>query len=217
MTLRYAVVARGATPLAEYSFGGQSYRGLALRILPSLDPRVPLSYVEQSLVIAQALVERDGLAFLLVTDKVASQSLRTAALEDLRVKWRQRYGSAGAHFAPDSRSADFGAVDIAATFARFNSPHCAKVAEVEANLESTLERMTGVIEKVALRGEDLAALNSSADDISASVAGFRRAARTARCHACLARWKWWIAGLVLLLALVFLIVWVVCGGTFQRC
>jgi hypothetical protein len=152
-----------------------------------------------------------------VTDKVTSQSVRTAALEDLRTRWRQRYGSGGSQFAPNSKTTDFGAIDMAATFDRFNSSHTPKIEQVNANLGSTLERMTDVIERVTLRGESLTALTASADDLAASASTFRRSARDLRCRTCVSRWKWYIAGVTFLLVLLFLIVWFACGGSFQRC
>jgi hypothetical protein len=211
------MIAHGTAALAEYSFGGQNYRELALKILPSLDPTVPLSYVEQSLIIAQALIERDRMIFLLVTDKIASQMTRTAALEELRRTWRQRYGNSGVNFAPNSKNHEFGDIEIAALFDRWNSPSQQKVTQVQQNLDSTVEEMNEVLEQAFLRGNEIDALTMAADEISHSATEWRREVNHYRCHACISKWKWYILGISIIIVIIFLIVWTACGVHFEHC
>lgn len=118
----YALVARGATPLAEYSLVEGNHRNVALRMLEFLPSFSPMAIVEQNNCIFTTLTGPDGMTFLCLCDDIVIQRDRARLnfLKELREKWREKYGNDAASFAPDSKNNDFGEIDIQKLLDKYN-------------------------------------------------------------------------------------------------
>jgi vesicle-associated membrane protein 7 len=217
MAFIYGLVAHGTTPLAEFSLISGPHESTALKILGNLSPKTPRSYVDHQSGIFQMLMEADGMIWLVYTDKSTSQDLRGSFLEDLRARWRQRYGGAGPSLAAHSKTAEFGRTEIAGLLNSFNSSRRQRIRQIEANIEDTAAAMTENLQAALTRGEELAALGAGAREVAEAAGEFRREAAKVRCRAACQRWRWYIVGGTVAAALVFCIVWVACGTAFQHC
>lgn len=213
---QYALVARGATPLAEFSIVGGNSRNIAIKMLENIDPKTPRAVVEQSQHVFMTITEPDRVTFLVLTDKAVSPAARLSFLNDLKSKWRQRYGNSAGGFAPNSKNAEFGP-EMAALIHNYNSDKFAKITTIKQNLEQTQDTMTQNLTMALARGEQLNVMETKAENIKDSAATFRREATNVRRKMCLQKWKWYFIGIAIAAVVIFIIVWVACGASFQKC
>lgn len=215
---QYALVARGSTPLAEYSIVQGNYRNIALRMLESLDPKSPNAIVEQGKNIFYSQTDPDRMTFLCLCDSQVQPTLRAGFIEELQRKWRQRYGNSAVSFAPNSKNNEFGATEIRNLIDSFNKERNAKLAAVKQNLQDAQEKMTQNLTMAFARGEQLNIMEQKAENIKDSAQTFHREATNVRRKMCLQKWRWYILGAVVVIVVIFIIVVIACGGfTFKRC
>ena len=214
---QYALVARGATPLAEYSLVSGNSRMIAIKMLENIDPKTPRAVVEQAGHVFMTLTEPDRVTFLVLTDKAVSPASRLSFLNDLKSRWRARYGNSAAGFAPNSKNSEFGQTEIAALMRNYNSDKYQKITQIKSNLESTQDQMTQNLTMALARGEQLNVMEAKAENIKDSAATFRREATNVRRRMCLQKWKWYFIGIAIAVVVIFIIVWVACGASFQKC
>jgi hypothetical protein len=216
-SFQYALVARGVTPLAEYSVVTGNARTIALRMLESLDPQKPRGIVEQNSGVFYTLTEADRTTYLCLTNKGISASTAAKFLDDLKAKWRARYGNSGSLFAPNSKNAEFGQTEIAQLFRNLNSQSALKLNQIQVNLDATQAQMTENLTMALARGEQLNVMEAKAEDIRHSAQTFRRDAEKIKCQMCVQKWRWIVLGIIVVLVVIFIIVWVSCGTKFQHC
>jgi hypothetical protein len=214
---QYALVARGTTPLAEYSVSTGNSRAVVLKMLESLDPGKPRAIVEQAAGNILSLTDPDRISYACVVDRQVSSSAGYSFLDELKGKWRQRYGNSAGSFAPSSKNTEFGNTEIASLMRNYNSQSFAKLNQIKANLESAQTEMAQNLTKALARGEQLELMETKAEDIRNSAQSFRRDAEKLRCQQCVNKWRWWVLGSIILIVVIFVVVWILCGTTFQKC
>jgi vesicle-associated membrane protein 7 len=214
---QYGLVARATTPLAEYTPVTGNFTNVAIRMLEAIDPNKPRGIVEQGEFMFLSLTDPDRMSYLCVVQKQVNVQTGYAFLEDLKSKWVQRYGRSASSFAPRSKNTEFGQTEIASLLRTFNSPSNQKISQIHANLEETQNKMTQNLTMALARGEQLSVLADKADNIRESAATFKREAEKVKCQQCVAKWKWYILGTVILLVVIFIIVWIACGASFEKC
>jgi vesicle-associated membrane protein 7 len=216
-SFQYALVARGFSPLAEYSVVTGNFRAIAVKMLENLDPKKPRAVLEQNTGVFHTLTESDRITYLCLTDKGISASAAASFLDDLKAKWRGRYGNSGSSFAPNSKNAEFGQTEIAQLFRNFNSQSAQKLNQITSNLDATQTQMTQNLTMALARGEQLSVMEGKAEDIRASAQTFRREAEKVKCQMCIQKWRWIVLGIIIGLVVIFIIVWVCCGAKFEKC
>jgi vesicle-associated membrane protein 7 len=213
---QYALVARGTTPLAEYATSAGNSRAVVLKMLESLDPKKARGIVEQANGIILSLTETDRITYVCVVDRQISSAAGYSFLEELKGKWRARYGNSAGSFAPNSKTGEFGP-DIGALMRNYNSQSFQKLNQIKSNLESAQSQMTQNLTMALARGEQLSNLEGKAEDIRASAQTFKREAKSLKCQQLCARIRWWILGISVLIVVILVILFVVCGITFENC
>lgn len=121
MFFQYALVARGTTPLAEFSLISGNHRNIALNILEKVDPKNPYYIHINGDNTFYTLTDPDHLTFLVMCsskDKITSQ---TSFLQDLQEKWRRKYGNKARSFAPSSKNHEFGSTEINSLLKQYNT------------------------------------------------------------------------------------------------
>lgn len=206
---QYALVARGSTPLAEYSLVTGNSRSVAVKMLENIDPKSPRAIVEQGQHVFMTLTDQDRITFLVLTDKTVAQGNRISFLNDLKNKWRARYGNSANGFGANSKNSEFGQTEIAALLRNYNSNQFAKLGQIKQNLEDTKEVMTQNLTMALARGEQLSVMEAKAENIKDSAATFHRQATNVRRQMCMQRAKWYIIGIVVVLVVIAIIVIVV--------
>jgi hypothetical protein len=217
MAFIYGLVAHRTTPLAEFSVISGPYESTAMKILRDLSPETPRSYAAHHSGIFQMLTDADGMTWLVYADKSTSQDQRGSFLEDLRARWRQRYGGSESSLAAHSKTAEFGRTEIATLLKSFNSSRRQRIRQIEANLEDTTVALTEDFEAALARGDGLVALQAGATELTEAAGEFRREVASLKCRGACQKWRWYIVGGAVVAALVFCIIWVACGAAFQRC
>lgn len=213
----YALVARGAQPLAEYSTIEGNYKSIAIKMLENIDTKKQMHVLEEGEYVFQSLADTDRMNFLCLTKKTASSQLRVNFLEELQRKWRTKYANQGANFAPYSKDKEF-APEIQALFTMYNSERAAKIATIKGNIAATQEKMTENLTQALIRGEKLEVMEEKANNIKEHAEVFHRAANTVKRKMCWERYRWYVIGGVIALVLLFVLIIVICGGfSFSKC
>jgi vesicle-associated membrane protein 7 len=60
-------------------------------------------------------------------------------------------------------------------------------------------------------------MEQKAESIKESANTFQREATNVRRKMCWQKWRWYIIGVLILLVIIFIIVWIACGASFQKC
>ena len=216
MSFVYALVARGETPLAEYSSVQGNYKAVAVRMLASIDPKKPVHLLEQDKYVFQSLTETDRMTFLCLTDKTVAQQLRQAFLEELQRKWRTKYGSQGATFQSYSKDKEF-QPEIQALFTTYNSERAQKLANIKSNISVAQDKMTENLTLALARGEQLEIMDQKADKILQHSQAFNREAANVNRKMCWQRYRWYVVGIVISIILLYIIIAQFCGYGFEIC
>ena len=216
--MKYALVARGTTPLAEYSLVQGNHRTIALKMLENVDPQSPCALVEQSQNVFFSITDPDRMTYLCLCGQSVLPAQRRSFLEELRNKWRQKYGNNASSFAADSKNKEFGAIEIRNLLNSFNSEIYSKLAQAKQNLAETQEQMAQNLTMAFLRHEQLNIMEEKAENIKDSAQTFQRNATDIRRKMCFQKYRWYFVGSLVAIIVIFLIIVVACGGfTFRKC
>ena len=218
MDFQYALVARGTTPLAEFSLVSGNHRSTALNILEKVDPKKPNSVHDNGGNTFYTLTDPDRTTFLVMCSASVPRTSQSAFLQDLQRKWRQRYGNKAGTFAPSSKNQEFGSTEINALLKQYNTSTHQKLAQVKQNLQDTQEKMNQNISQAFQRGEQLEIMQKKSEDIRDSAQIFHRDATRLARQMCLQKYRWYIVGGAAGVVVILIIVIIACGGfTFKKC
>jgi hypothetical protein len=185
-------------------------------MLESLDPKKARGTAEQANGIILSLTEPDRITYVCVVDRQISSTAGYSFLDDLKAKWRARYGNSAGSFAPNSKTTEFGP-EIAAVMRNYNSQSYQKVNQIQSNLTSAQNQMTQNLTMALIRGEPLSNLEAKAEEICGSAQAFKMEVKALKCQQLCARIRWWILGIGVLLVVIVIILLVVCGVKFEKC
>lgn len=214
----YALVARGNTPLAEFSkvTGSNNVKPIALRMLENIDPKKQMHVLDQDKYVFQCLTSKDRMNYLCLTEKTASAQLRSAFLEQLQQKWVSKYGNKGATFKSLEKSMEF-APEIEALFTTFNSERAAKIASIKGNIAEAQEKMTENLAEALVRGEKLTIMEEKANSIKNNADTFKRTAADVKRKMCFQKYRWYALGALVVVILILILLFAICGITFKKC
>ena len=219
MDFKYAMVARGTTPLAEYNLDNSTNnRQYAIKILDKVDPNHPNLISEKDGNVICTLTDLDRITFLVSCNKTVAPSTRTAFLEDVQRKWRQLYGNRADGFAADSKNDEFGKTELAKFLNNYNNDTTKKLNEAKRNLAATEEKMNENIAKAFTRGDQLEEMEKKAENIKDSAQTFEHEATQLKRAMCCQKWRWYMLGAFAVLIVILILVVIICGGfTFRLC
>lgn len=214
----YALVARGNTPLAEYSRiqGTNNVKPIALRMLENIDPKKQMHVLDQDKYVFHCYTTTDRMNYLCLADKSANSQLRATFLDELQKKWISRYGNKGATFKSLEKSMEF-APEIEALFNTFNSESAAKIATIKGNIAEAQEKMTENLAEALIRGEKLTIMEQKADTIRTNADTFKRSANQVKNKMCFQRYRWYFLGALIVIILILVIVFSICNIDFRNC
>lgn len=104
---KYALVARGSTPLAEYPLDDPDTHEMAMQILAKLDLSTPFSVVERQHVLFTASTNKDGMSFICMCDKSVETRRVGQFLSNLKSKWMQCYGLSSTSIEKNEKDEEF--------------------------------------------------------------------------------------------------------------
>lgn len=215
---QYALVARGTTPLAEFSLVSGNHRSTALNILEKVDPKKPNSIHDSGSNSFYTLTDPDRTTFLVMCSAKVQRTVQANFLQDLQRKWRQKYGNKASTFAPSSKNQEFGATEINSLLKQYNTSSQQKIAQVKQNLADTQEKMNQNIAQAFQRGDQLEIMQQKSENIRDSAQVFHRDATRLARQMCFQKYRWYIIGGAAAVVLIIIIVFVACGGfTFKKC
>lgn len=213
----YGLVAHGSTPLADYAPYEGNFKQIAVRMLDQIDPKQQFSEAESNGHVFFAMTEPDRMVYLCLTEKKAPNALRKSFLEDMRTKWRTKYGNSGTTFKAYEKNSEFGPT-IRLLFGTYNSDRAQKLALIKENVQKTQDQTTQNLTKALQRGEQLEIMSAKAENIKKSAQAFHREASNVKSMMCWQKWKFYIIGIIIGIVLIVIIIMLICGGpTFSKC
>lgn len=216
-TFVYGLVAYGTTPLADYASCDGNFRTIAKKILNNVDTSEPNAISEHGKYVFQSITDNDRMTYLCLTDKKAYGSLRINFLNDLRTKWKQKYGNGGMKFTENSKINEFGPI-IKTLFTTYNSERAQKLAKAKENILIAQDQTTKNLKLALQRGEQLEVMEMKAEKIKKSSHAFQREAKKAKVMMCWQRWKMGIILTLIVIFIIFILILIICGGfSFRRC
>ena len=216
-TFVYGLIAHSTTPLADYSSFDGNFRTIAIKILENIDPAIPNTVSEQGQYVFQALTDPDKMTYLCLTDKKALPSLRTNFLNDLRTKWRQKYGNNGPKFTAYAKSPEFSPT-IRTLFTTYNSERARKLAIAKENIQQAQDQTTQNLKLALQRGEQLEVMSQKAYKIKDSAKAFHREASKVKSMMCWQKWRLRVILIIVIAVVLFVIITFICGGfSYKKC
>jgi ribosomal protein L17 len=214
----YGLVAHGNTPLAEFApIEGGNIRAQATKILEEIDPKEPLGYFQAGAHQFDTLSEPDRMIYLCLTVGTASSAIRVSFLNELKQKWRAKYGGTGSTMQAYEKTTEFSG-DFRRLFTTFNSDRQQKIAQAKESLQKAQDANAQNLTKALIRGEQLDTMAEKADKIKDSATAFHREAKDVRMKMRWQKIRWYVLGAVIALVIIFVIVMFSCGGpSFSKC
>ena len=216
MALQYGLVARDATPLAEYSSLQGNYRAVAIRLLENLNPNDSRTVAQQGNHVFFCLTDPDKISFLVLSESSVPQSTLLSFCEELQRNWRTKYGNSAKSFVGNSKDIEFGPV-ISNLINTYNSERHQKITLIKKNLADTENVMVNNLSLAMARGEQLSVMEKKAEDISQSSQAFRREATQVRWRLCFQKYMWYFLGIGIALFLILVILLIACKPDFSKC
>jgi hypothetical protein len=216
---RYALVAHGVTPLAEYSIHGDDFTGIAVCMLDSVSPEKPRGLLRDGDFVllsltdlgsprnvsdASSFTDPEPMSYVCVVEKQVSAQTGYGFLESLKQRWTQRYGSSGSQFGAWSKTEEFGQTEIATLLRLMSCEAEEELRQIRANLTRWETESLGELREGLAHTDQLLAMGDRAETIRESAVNFGRETRpgllsTAEC-------KWVLIGLAVVLVLAAVIV-----------
>lgn len=215
MTILYALVARGNTVLAEYTFTSGNFPTITRVLLgkiPEQDGK--MSYVYDQYVFHY--VVENKMTFLCMADESFKRRVPFAFLDDVKNRFFATYGDKGQTAIAFSMNEDFGRT-IQKQLEFYNGPQADQFATVHKKLDDVKNVMVQNIEMVLERGEKLELLVDKSDRLNTTAFTFEKSSRKLKEAMFWKKVKLYILALSLLGFIVFIITWVACGADFGKC
>jgi vesicle-associated membrane protein 7 len=217
MTIIYALVARGTTVLAEHTQQKGNFQTISKQILEKIPTKnTKVSYLYDNYIFHICVDNK--YTFFCMSEKEFGNRIPFMFLDDIKQRFQQTYGDKAQNALAFSLNGDFGRVLQRQMEYYSNTEKSDKLTKVKGQIQEVRDIMIDNIEKVLDRGEKIDLLVDRTQDLSESAQHFRYKSKK------LKNTMWWrnvklIAILIfILLAILFVIVWFICGvPTFYRC
>jgi len=203
MAIEYALIASGSSNvLAEYRHGSTRFNPALVEVIRNrVEPNSKKSYTHEGWIFNY--ISSGPLVYLCVTDQSYPGRLAFAYLERIQNETRGKNTGFDAIL---RKEAEF-----------FSNSQPDKVQKVMGQIAEVKEIMTENIEAVLKRGEKLEDLMVKTERMNDSAYKFRNQSRSLKRAMWWQNVKLWIIIIAVILAVIFFIVWGVCGATFSKC
>ncbi|TEB30923.1 vesicle-associated membrane protein [Coprinellus micaceus] len=218
MSLIHALVARGATVLAEHKAGKRDFSQATQTILSKIPPNnSKLTYVWEQYLFHY--IAEGGFTYLVMADDAAGRRMPFAFLTELQ----RRFTAAPSSSNPSDDTPAYGLQGtfgpvIASLVHEFNTaPPQDELTRAQNELNQVKDIMVQNVEQILSRGERIDLLVDKTDVMAGQATAFRRGARSVR------REMWWKNTKILILSffvalfLLWLLVAQFCGAGLNHC
>ena len=220
MAILYALVARGKTVLAEYTFTSGNFptitRVLLGKIYPEGAMERRMSYVYDLYIFH--CVASDGILYLCMCDdpNASKRRLPFAFLEDVRQRFRATYGDAVHTAIAFAMNDEFGRT-LQRQMDFYNGPSADQFAQIHQKNDAVVKVMVQNIEMVLERGEKLELLVDKADQLRTSSFAFEKTSRKLKDAMFWKKVKVYLLMCAALALLCYMISVAACGFAYERC
>lgn len=212
MPLIYSLVSRSIHVLAEYTASGltgnfSTVSRVLLKKIPEQDNKC--SYIYDKYVFHYMVT--DGLTYLCMSDQDFSRPAAFQFLTDIKDRFQATYGDRAKTAIAFAFNADFARV-LQAQMDKFNTEGDPKIVKIRQQLGEVKDVMMENIDRVLLRGEKIELLVDKTEVLEQHAFKFHRGARTLKRQMCMKNVKWIIAICLILAIIIYVILWIACGG-----
>ena len=172
MPIIYALVAHGATVLAEYSGSSGNFIQITRRILekiPVQDGKGSYHYQQYAF---NYLIANE-ITYLAMADADFSRTVCFTFLEDLQQRFHSSYGDRGKRAAAMGMNSEFSHVLQRQMDYFSTNPNADKLAKVQEDMDSARAVMVDNIEQVLERGDKIDVLVEKTDSLNGDARRFR--------------------------------------------
>ncbi|EGB12075.1 hypothetical protein AURANDRAFT_36201 [Aureococcus anophagefferens] len=215
MTILYALVARGNTVLAEYTFTSGNFPTITRVLLgkiPEQDGK--MSYVYDQYVFHY--VVENKMTFLCMADESFKRRVPFAFLDDVKNRFFATYGDKGQAAIAFAYNEDFGRT-IQKQLEFYNGPQADQFATVHKKLDDVKNVMVQNIEMVLERGEKLELLVDKSEQLQLDSFRFQKSSKKLRQAMFWKKVKIYMLIACVVLVLLYIFLAVLCGPTFEKC
>ncbi|KAK8898178.1 hypothetical protein M9Y10_000450 [Tritrichomonas musculus] len=151
LNFRFAMVANGTTPVAEYSLDEEDYLDIGLEMLEIVNPENPYTISQKGENVYYCYTNENNITFFCVCDKSINEDKRKLFLNELQKHWILEYGN-NADFEPYSKDDSFGENTIKLLLEVYNDPEkVKKLMEIKYNIYKVLKYTIDNLELALMR------------------------------------------------------------------
>jgi vesicle-associated membrane protein 7 len=205
-SILYVVVARGATPLAEFAGHKGNFSDVSRIILQKLPEEATTTSYRYGDYWVRYSASTEGLVLLCIGGSFSTADLCFRCLDAVRGRFHEQYGHGWRRLQELELNGSFRAV-LRSTLEYYNSPEVSTVSRVRGQLAEVKEVTHESIDKILERHEKIEMLVDKTEQLSRTAHVFRRDARQLRVYTCRRAWKQ-VVCLSVLVVLAILLVWV---------
>mmetsp|Transcript_1116 Transcript_1116/g.3337 ORF Transcript_1116/g.3337 Transcript_1116/m.3337 type:complete len:220 (+) Transcript_1116:116-775(+) len=215
MTILYALVARGNTVLAEYTFTSGNFPTITRVLLgkiPEADGK--MSYVYDQYVFHY--VVENKMTFLCMADESFKRRVPFAFLDDVKNRFFATYGDKGETAIAFSMNEEFGRT-IQKQLEFYNGPQADQFATVHKKLDDVKNVMVQNIEMVLERGEKLELLVDKSEQLQLDSFRFQKSSKKLRQAMFWKKVKIYLLITFVCAVLLYIFLAIICGPAFEKC
>lgn len=215
MTILYALVARGKTVLAEYTFTSGNFPTITRLILGKIGEQDgKMSYVYDQFVFHY--VVENKLIYMCMCDDMSKRRIPFSFLEDISQRFKATYGSQAYTAIAFAMNEDFGRT-LQKQMDFYNGPSADSFTQVSSKLEDVKNIMVENIEKILERGEKLELLVDKTDKLQQQAFKFEKSSKRLKNVMFWNRMKLYVLAFGITAFLAWIISVMACGITYSSC
>lgn len=215
MTILYALVARGKTVLAEYTFTSGNFPTITRVLLGKIvDEDGKMSYVYDQYVFHYII--ENHIIYLCMCDDMNKRRIPFGFLEDIRQRFKATYGERAQTAIAFAMSEDFGRT-MQKQMDFFNGSSADTFAQVNSKLDDVKNVMVQNIEMVLERGEKLELLVDKTDKLNSEAFKFQKSSKQLKHAMWWRRFQLYLLIFVIIGIIIFIICAVACNIDFSKC
>jgi len=217
MPIIYSIVARENTVLAEHAAATGNFISVSRLILDKIaattSGRMSYAYDRHYF----HYLASDGLIFLCMSDEQFPRRIAFAFLEDIRTRFLAVYKSTYKAAIAFAMNEEFSRV-LKRQMEYFSyDPSVDKITQVQKKVDETKKVMVENIERVLDRGEKIELLVTRTEQLQDQSYKFQEGSRSLKWSFCYTNFKLWIALILVVVVLIWLVSSFICGFNYSKC
>jgi len=215
MTILYALVARGQTVLAEYTFTSGNFPTITRVLLGKIvDEDGKMSYVYDQYVFHYII--ENHIIYMCMCDDMNKRRVPFGFLEDIKQRFKATYGDRAQTAIAFAMSDDFGRT-MQKQMDFFNGSSSDTFAQVNVKLDEVKNVMVQNIEMVLERGEKLELLVDKTDKLNSEAFKFQKSSKQLKNAMIWRRIQLYLLIFFIIGIIIFIICAVACNINFDKC